>query len=94
MWRSGVTAEVSTDAARYRAAVGRVRGEICVPVSSSGRCIGVLNAETTVLQQRKLATDLQARRLDAQMALIKALGGGYTAEDLPGAKPETAASHG
>jgi NodT family efflux transporter outer membrane factor (OMF) lipoprotein len=54
----------------------------------------VLNAETTVLQQRKLATDLQARRLDAQMALIKALGGGYTAEDLPGAKPEAAASHG
>ena len=59
-----------------------------------GTQLVVLNAETTVLQQRKLATDLQARRLDAQMALIKALGGGYTAEDLPGAKPETAASHG
>jgi outer membrane protein TolC len=59
-----------------------------------GTQLVVLNAETTVLQQRKLATDLQARRLDAQMALIKALGGGYTAEDLPGAKPEAAASHG
>nr|WP_311527569.1 AdeC/AdeK/OprM family multidrug efflux complex outer membrane factor [uncultured Ralstonia sp.] len=58
-----------------------------------GTQLVVLNAETTVLQQRKLATDLQARRLDAQMALIKALGGGYTAEDLPGAKPEAAASH-
>ncbi|CAJ0807353.1 Outer membrane protein OprM [Ralstonia wenshanensis] len=59
-----------------------------------GTQLVVLNAETTVLQQRKLATDLQARRLDAQMALIKALGGGYTTEDLPGAKPEAAASHG
>jgi NodT family efflux transporter outer membrane factor (OMF) lipoprotein len=58
-----------------------------------GTQLVVLNAETTVLQQRKLATDLQARRLDAQMALIKALGGGYTAEDLPGGKPEAAASH-
>lgn len=53
-----------------------------------GTQLTVLNAETTVLQQRKLATDLQARRLDVQMALIKALGGGYTAEELPGAKPE------
>ncbi|OCS47568.1 AdeC/AdeK/OprM family multidrug efflux complex outer membrane factor [Ralstonia pickettii] len=59
-----------------------------------GTQLVVLNAETTVLQQRKLATDLQARRLDAQMALIKALGGGYTAEALPGAKPEAAASQG
>ena len=53
-----------------------------------GTQLTVLNAETTVLQQRKLATDLQARRLDVQMALIKALGGGYAAEELPGAKPE------
>jgi hypothetical protein len=30
-----------------------------------------------VLQQRRLATDLQARRLDLQVGLIKALGGGY-----------------
>jgi len=58
-----------------------------------GTQLTVLNAETTVLQQRKQATDLQARRLDVQMALIKALGGGYTAEDLPGAKPEATASH-
>ncbi|MNS81539.1 hypothetical protein D3C72_1152530 [compost metagenome] len=30
-----------------------------------------------MLQQRRLATDLQARRLDLQMGLMKALGGGY-----------------
>ena len=46
-----------------------------------GTQLVVLNAETTVLQQRKLATDLQARRLDAQMALIKALGGVLNLKD-------------
>ncbi|AOE89378.1 RND transporter [Ralstonia solanacearum] len=54
-----------------------------------GTQLTVLNAESTVLQQRRLAALLQARRLDAQMALIKALGGGYTAEALPGAAPDT-----
>ncbi len=53
-----------------------------------GTQLTVLNAESTVLLQRRLAALLQARRLDAQMALIKALGGGYTAEALPGAKPD------
>lgn len=42
-----------------------------------GTQLTVLNAESNVLQQRRLATDLQARRLDLQMALMKALGGGY-----------------
>ncbi|WP_420996687.1 efflux transporter outer membrane subunit [Cupriavidus sp. 30B13] len=42
-----------------------------------GTQLTVLNAESTVLQQRRLATDLQARRLDLQMGLMKALGGGY-----------------
>lgn len=42
-----------------------------------GTQLTVLNAESNVLQQRRLATDLQARRLDLQMALVKALGGGY-----------------
>jgi NodT family efflux transporter outer membrane factor (OMF) lipoprotein len=37
----------------------------------------VLNAETSVLAQRRLAVDLKARALDAQVALIRALGGGY-----------------
>jgi NodT family efflux transporter outer membrane factor (OMF) lipoprotein len=40
----------------------------------------VLNAEATVLSQRRQAADLKARALDAQIALIKALGGGYTAD--------------
>ena len=45
-----------------------------------GTQLTVLNAESTVLQQRRQATDLQARRLDLQMGLIKALGGGYHEE--------------
>lgn len=46
-----------------------------------GTQLTVLNAESTVLQQRRLATDLQARRLDLQIGLVKALGGGYAAPE-------------
>ena len=52
-----------------------------------GTQLTVLNAESNVLQQRRLATDLQARRLDLQMGLMKALGGGYQS-------PEVAAQRG
>ncbi len=37
----------------------------------------VLGAETAVLNQRRLAVDLAARALDNQVALMRALGGGY-----------------
>jgi NodT family efflux transporter outer membrane factor (OMF) lipoprotein len=37
----------------------------------------VLNTESSVLSQRRLAVDLKARALDTQIALIRALGGGY-----------------
>lgn len=58
-----------------------------------GTQLTVLNAESNVLQQRRLATDLQARRLDLQMGLMKALGGGYqeAAEPPAAARPKTAA---
>ena len=39
----------------------------------------VLNAEAGVLNQRRQAADLKARAWDTQMALIRALGGGYAA---------------
>ena len=44
-----------------------------------GTYLVVLNAESTVLTQRRLGTDLKARALDTQVALIRSLGGGYTA---------------
>ena len=40
----------------------------------------VLAAETTVLNQRRQAIDLNARALDTQVALLRALGGGYRVE--------------
>jgi NodT family efflux transporter outer membrane factor (OMF) lipoprotein len=42
----------------------------------------VLSAETAVLNQRRQGVDLSARALDTQVALLRALGGGYRA-DLP-----------
>lgn len=39
----------------------------------------VLTAENSVLAQRRLGVDLAARRLDTQVNLIRALGGGYQA---------------
>jgi len=46
-----------------------------------GTYLTVLNAETSVLTQRRLAADLKARALDSQVALIRALGGGYRETD-------------
>ena len=40
----------------------------------------VLNAETSVLNQRRLGADLLARALDTQVALMRSLGGGYAQE--------------
>ena len=44
-----------------------------------GTYLTVLNAETNVIAQRRLATDLRARAIDARMLLVRALGGGYAA---------------
>ena len=51
-----------------------------------GNLLQVLNAETAVLNQRRMGVDLAARALDTQVALVRALGGGYRAE-LPSVKP-------
>jgi NodT family efflux transporter outer membrane factor (OMF) lipoprotein len=40
--------------------------------------LAVLNAESQLLGQRRLAADLTARVLDRQVALVRALGGGYS----------------
>jgi len=59
-----------------------------------GTYLTVLNAETSVLAQRRLAADLKARSLDSQVALIRALGGGYrpgadTVAAVPASAPRT-----
>jgi outer membrane protein TolC len=43
-----------------------------------GNFLVVLTAEGNVLAQRRAATDLKARHLNAEAALARALGGGYT----------------
>ena len=48
-----------------------------------GNYLNVLTAETSVLAQRRLAVDLAGRALDTQVALIRALGGGYATEQAP-----------
>ncbi len=44
-----------------------------------GTYLVVLNSEAAVLNQRRLGIDLKARALDTQVALARALGGGYAA---------------
>ncbi|MCZ8256530.1 MAG: efflux transporter outer membrane subunit, partial [Polaromonas sp.] len=53
-----------------------------------GNYLNVLTAETSVLAQRRQAVDLAARALDTQVALIRALGGGYAAAPVATAPPE------
>lgn len=52
-----------------------------------GSYLVVLNAEASVLGQRRQEADLKARALDVQIALIRSLGGGYASDaalDAPG----------
>jgi NodT family efflux transporter outer membrane factor (OMF) lipoprotein len=46
-----------------------------------GTYLNVLSAETSVLAQRRQHVDLAARALDTQVQLIRALGGGYAADN-------------
>lgn len=46
-----------------------------------GTYLTVLNAEAGVLTQRRLAADLKARAVEVQIALARALGGGYAEPD-------------
>jgi NodT family efflux transporter outer membrane factor (OMF) lipoprotein len=45
-----------------------------------GTYLIVLNAEASVLNQRRLGADLKARALSLQIALARALGGGYSSQ--------------
>jgi len=53
-----------------------------------GNAVVVLAAETAVLTQRRAQADVQARQLDNQINLMKALGGGWQEEPLtPALRP-------
>ena len=55
-----------------------------------GNYLNVLTAETSVLAQRRQAVDLSARTLDTQVALIRALGGGYVPSPAANLQPAVA----
>ncbi|MEO7116150.1 MAG: efflux transporter outer membrane subunit [Caldimonas sp.] len=69
--REQAAAQASAEAA-YDLATQRFRAGL-------GGYLTVLNAETNVIVQRRLTTDLRARAIDSQMLLVRALGGGYAA---------------
>jgi NodT family efflux transporter outer membrane factor (OMF) lipoprotein len=69
--REQEAAQASAEAA-YDLATQRYRAGL-------GNFLTVLAAESNVIAQRRLATDLRARAIDAQVLLVRALGGGYTA---------------
>ncbi|MHB8173056.1 MAG: efflux transporter outer membrane subunit [Nitrospirota bacterium] len=51
--------------------------------------LNVISAQTAELGNEKTAIDIQGRRMDASVLLIKALGGGWDASSLPKAKELT-----
>jgi len=71
--REQAAAQESAEAA-YDLATQRYRAGI-------GGYITVLNAETNVIAQRRLTTELRARAIDSQVLLVRSLGGGYAAPD-------------
>ena len=68
----------------YRFAQERYRAGLC-------NYLVVLSTESQVLAQRRLAVDLAARRLDNQVGVMRALGGGYAATPPPTAQAPQAA---
>jgi NodT family efflux transporter outer membrane factor (OMF) lipoprotein len=68
--------------AAYDLAVQRYRAGL-------GNFLVVLTAQTNVLTQRSLQTDLKARHLASEVALVRALGGGF---DAGGELPQTTAA--
>lgn len=68
-------ARVKTEQA-YDVAVVRYRAGLTTYLT-------VLNAQTAVLQQQRADAELRSRVLDLDVALTRALGGGYCAEALP-----------
>ncbi|HVZ42911.1 MAG TPA: efflux transporter outer membrane subunit [Ramlibacter sp.] len=61
---------LSSAEAAYDIALQRYRAGL-------GTYLNVLTAESSVLQQRRLSVDLAGRALDAQVQLMRALGGGW-----------------
>ncbi|MEO5659125.1 MAG: efflux transporter outer membrane subunit [Polaromonas sp.] len=77
---------IARQQAEQRAAQDAAEGAYEIAVqrykAGLGNYLNVLTAETSVLAQRRLAVDLAGRALDTQVALMRALGGGYAPEPV------------
>lgn len=80
--REHASAQASAEAA-YQLAQQRYRAGL-------GTYLTVLSAESAVLQQRRLAVDLQARAADTQLVLVRALGGSLSAAPNASVPPTSA----
>lgn len=69
------SAQASAERA-YELALKRYKADISDRMS-------VLNVETNVIAQRRIAVDLQARWIDSRLRLIRALGGGFEETSTP-----------
>ncbi|QEL57847.1 efflux transporter outer membrane subunit [Chromobacterium paludis] len=73
LWQRKAALEAAQEA--YRVANDRYRGGLA-------NYLTVLNAEDSVIDTRRVLTDLQSQQFMQDIALIKALGGGYRAASL------------
>lgn len=85
------TQAIARQQAEQRAAQQSAEGAYDIAVqryqAGLGNYLQVLSAETSVLAQRRLAVDLAGRALETQVALIRALGGGYSPAAAPAEPP-------
>jgi outer membrane protein, multidrug efflux system len=79
-------AEAVNEAAAVRAAQTTTRLSLIRYREGAANYLEVVIAQTAELQAEQTALALQTRRQQASVGLVRALGGGWTAADLPGAK--------
>jgi NodT family efflux transporter outer membrane factor (OMF) lipoprotein len=90
---------ITRQQAEQRAAQAAAEGAYEIAVqrykAGLGNYLYVLTAESSVLAQRRQAVDLAARALETRVGLMRALGGGYSADAATSAldAPEKGASH-
>ncbi|MDD0840845.1 efflux transporter outer membrane subunit [Curvibacter sp. HBC61] len=77
LWRQQALQHSARQAAEDAYAIARQRYQ-----AGLGTYLQVLSAETQVLAQRRASVDLAARTVDTQVALWRALGGGWTPQTV------------
>ncbi|RZL65567.1 MAG: efflux transporter outer membrane subunit [Variovorax sp.] len=91
------TESIARQQTEQRAAQAAAEGAYDIAVqryrAGLGNYLQVLTAETAVLVQRRQAVDLAARALDVQVALARALGGGWQPHTAVATAPRASTTH-